>query len=64
MIFLEFRSKLNFFAFLSCTYNMLKDGSIWLKESTLSTPKIIVTNIIFLQLIFWVIYGQNILDYF
>jgi len=33
-------------------------------ESTLSPPKIVVTSIIFLQLIFLVTYGHHILDYF
>jgi hypothetical protein len=32
--------------------------------STLSPPKILVTSIIFLQLLFLVIYGHHILDYF
>jgi hypothetical protein len=42
---------------------MLKDGSILVSENTLSTPKIIVTSIIFLQLIFLVMYGHHILDF-
>jgi hypothetical protein len=33
-------------------------------EGTLSPLKIIVTRIIFLQLIFLVMYGHHILDYF
>ncbi len=33
-------------------------------ESTLNPPKIVVICIIFLQLIFLVMYGHNILDYF
>ncbi len=34
-----------------------------LGESTLSPPKIVITSIIFLQLIFLVMYGHHILDY-
>jgi len=35
-----------------------------LGESTLSPPKIVIINIIFLQLKFLVTYGHHILDYF
>jgi hypothetical protein len=38
--------------------------STWLGINTLSPWKIVVKNIIFLQLIFLVMYGHHILDYF
>ncbi len=37
---------------------------IQMGESTLSLPEIVSTNIIFLQIIFLVMYGHHILNYF
>jgi len=36
---------------------------VWVKAHE-APPKIVVTSIIFLELIFWVMYGHHILDYF
>jgi hypothetical protein len=39
---------------LGCTYG----------HNTLSPPKVVLTSIIFLQLVFSIMYGHHILDYF
>jgi len=38
--------------------------NVFLAENILNPPKTVVTNVIFLQLIFLVMYGHHILDFF
>jgi hypothetical protein len=53
-----------------CTFKIIEKVQIYIQkivvvgENTISPSKIVVTSIIFLQLIFWVMYEHHILNFF